>query len=357
MVLNIDGILDLFSEERSKETRIATILGFLMMATVGRREVSPCTLGWFLRGMRRAADLGQVQLYFDGFGRYCGHVVWTCLPINREREMLQHGPRILVAEDFSMQGELWILDFRALYGEWREILIDMQTLLPDAGKSISYFRYKEGVRLAKRISRCRLDYPGNSSGSRSFCEWGAFLASDDGVAFRQATRQTLDFAREVGFAAQLLSLLPKYADMPLDKVFGHFRNAIQRRQYRLYVSESGCAAGFFTWAWMEARDVRSKRMESPRTVEYGQWNEGRDLFLCDAVATQEGVCDVLEDLRGRWHSSEKLFVFPRGDDDRADNTCAFPVYAGRRMLPDIAGPAEGVLDIAQALLDGDVCLD
>jgi hemolysin-activating ACP:hemolysin acyltransferase len=100
-----------------------------------------------------AQSRGQVDFFFDRYGRPCGSILWTQVNTLLETELLKAGPELVDAAMFNNVGAVWILDFQCQLGELDSILMRLRDDTFRTHESISYFRYKRCSRLAKRVSR------------------------------------------------------------------------------------------------------------------------------------------------------------------------------------------------------------
>lgn len=349
-LLDIERMLQLFSRDSSPSACLAATLGVLLQVFAMRSETANRELDWFLTRMYRAFELDQTRIYFDRFGRYCGHGVWTCIPDELERRMLEIGAHEWPAEDFHAAGNVWVLQFSALHGSLLNVLLELRRHIPSDAESVSYFRYKRGGVSCKRVSRRNLwaiHGPPEAEPSINI-EW--LLFGEESEEFRHNASALLDSAIQMGMAAMLLGKLAEYSALPLAALFSRIRNPIQRRQYRLYTSTAGAPIAFYTWAWMESEDLRRHGARPVYALELGDWNEGSELFLCDAVATEEGVDRLLEDLRGGLYSRDRLFVYPCCGSDRDQELRVFHENLRGGLMAEPRGGAGGARDVARAIL-------
>lgn len=351
MLFDIERMLRLFGRDSSRSACLAATLGVLFQIFATRSESANRELNWLLSRVFRAFELDQIRIYFDRYGRYCGHGIWTCIPEELERRMLEIGAQEWPAEDFHAGGNVWVLHFNALYGSLLDVLPDLFRHLPGGVESVSYFRYKRGRVSCKRASRKdlrTLDRPQTDADPSTDAEW--LVLGEESEEFRSNARALLESAIHVGMAAMLLGQLPQYSALPLAALFTRIRNPIQRRQYRLYISSTGAPIAFYTWAWMDSDVLRRHGSRPVYALELAEWNEGSELFLCDAVATAQGANLVLEDLRGKWYSGERLFVYPCCGADRGQRLRVFEENRRGGLLAERKEGAGGARDVARAIL-------
>lgn len=98
-------------------------------------------------------DLKQVKAYFNDYGDSMGYVVWALLAPDVER-------RFLAGKDFSLHWtewnegtSLWIIDFVVQRGSLAYVLRDLRDKLFKDFDTVTYFRVKNGKRIAKQVNR------------------------------------------------------------------------------------------------------------------------------------------------------------------------------------------------------------
>ena len=347
-IFTLDRMRDLLSDSPKHASRLDTILG-LLVPTMGVQANIGYTLHWVLTRIRRAVTLGQVQVYFDRFGRYCGYVLWTQIAAEQEVEILKRGPLAWDGAEFSTQGEVWVLEFKARYGETASIIAEFCSNLPEECQSISYFHSRNGRWAAKRASRRdALSYSRKLERGSDVAE--SFLLSEWGPESRHYALQALNAGTDFGRICRLLAQVPEYTRTPATLVTCRIRHAIRKRQYRLYMSDSATPIAFYTWARREVSERERFAAKPHYAWDLDEWNDGRDLFLCDAVARNEGIGRLMQDLKTDWCPSEQLFVCEREAGIGA-NIRKFAWAKGKRELPDVQIGASSALDLVSLLLE------
>ena len=231
-------------------------------------------------------------MYFDRFGRFCGYAWWVPVPAALESRLLKQGMGALEADALSMEGEPWMLDFGASLGALPTILLDVRDALSPQSESLTYFRYKRGRRLAKRVTR--------ESTASFFRRTSPAVAMEDTIWLRcDKARPVLASARSAlekwmmsGRALDLLAHADRYALMPLPHVLGRIRYALEFRQAKVLLAPGGEPQAFYSWAWRETEAHAKAETRPLHTWEPSEWRDGRDPWLCDAVA-RPGNGDVL----------------------------------------------------------------
>jgi hemolysin-activating ACP:hemolysin acyltransferase len=104
--------------------------------------------------LRMPICLGQVKVYFNDFGQCMGYLTWAYLTPDVENRVMAGGQNS-VLQDFEWNEgrSLWVMDLLVPGGAIRDILVDMRDHLFSTSGTATYFRYKNGKRLCKRISR------------------------------------------------------------------------------------------------------------------------------------------------------------------------------------------------------------
>lgn len=353
VILDVERMLELFQQGRQPVSRLAATLGLFLEIFGARNDAANHNLDWLVSRVIRAYELDQVRVYFDRYGRYCGHVIWTCVPEAAEQRILEIGPDEWFGEQFAAVGDIWILDFSAQYGRFGDILLDLSKQVPIGVEAVNYFRSKSGARICKRISRRDVRSRQRLSTVERSTDTKWLMFDGESEEFRHSAAAAIDAATRMGMAALILARLPEYLAMPLTVLFPRIRNPIRRQQYRLYTSIAGDPIGFYTWAWMESDALMSHGAKPISALDLGEWNEGLELFLCDAVATDEGVGRVFSDLSGEWYPSENLFVYPCFEGHLTDRLRAYQVNGRGRILPAAPRNASGVLNLSRALIESD----
>lgn len=349
MVRDIDRMLELFKRDSNRPTRLGATLGTLLRIFAAKNDTANRSLAWLVTTVGRAFDLNQVQLYFDKFGRCCGHVIWACIPEGLSQKMRDMGSTEWPVEELSTIGDVWIMEFNALYGALTDILCAFNRRIPASAGAVCYSRSRRDRKMYRRVSR-RAKWSSQSCprGEPSMDdEW--LMSSEESDGLRHSAAIEMDLVIRMGMAAIVLVQLPEYSAMSLSAFFNRVRNPIQRLQYRLYTSSTGEPIGFYTWAWMQSDELLRHGVKSLSALELGDWSEGLELFLCDAVANCVGLERMSQDLRGGWLPKQKLFVYPSVDGNQCEHLRVFDAKDGGRILPHESVSASGVYNLARAL--------
>ena len=293
-MVSLSQLLTLTGRSNSESDYHAAMVGLVLSMLAMHPTVASRSVGWHYHRLVRALELEQVKLYFDRFGRCSGYIWWTHASAELEAALLKSGPEGLDAADFSTSGEAWIVDLRANLGELTNILLDLRDTLQGTANTLTYFRYKRGKRIAKRITaddRVPLLWRKSPPSERAELAW---LCSDKGRSALESMAANLQGAIDRGKALGLLTRLPRYAELPLPAMLKRLGPSLENRQYRLLCSPTGEPKGFCSWAWREAAEIP---MDKPlHALEAYEWHDGRDALLCDAAATRGNIGDLRREL-------------------------------------------------------------
>lgn len=325
----------------------AATIGLFVAASVERGAPLSAPLAWYLERLHRAAELHQIKFYFDRFGRYCGHVWWTHAPASCELVLLRQGPDGLAASNFSSEGDAWILDFGAQFGALASILVDMRDNVLAHGSTLTYFRYKRNHRMAKRISRENRASFLKRRGDASIPCHDA-LTSDHDLLFLAAS--VAEKYIHLGMTLMLFGQQSRFAQMPLARAFHRIRHPLELGQYRLLVSPDQVPMGFYSWAWLDATENAKAGFRPLDQLDASEWNEGRELFLCDAIATLNGKAAMLDEMVNTWYAGEALYFYPPMEDSTSAAGVSLLMPCQRDVLLDLSADTASGLDVIAGLL-------
>jgi len=290
----------------------AALLGLVLPMLAAHPGIASRSLEWHYARLSRAIELDQIKLYFDRLGRYCGYVWWTKAPEELESRLLRYGSDALEANELSMEGEAWILDFRASLGELPNILMDLRDSLSGQCDTLTYFRYKRGLRIAKRITLdSKASFFHRASPAADSDETG-WLRSDKGKSSLSASTTFLEESITCGLILELFARLPSQAGMPLPAVFSRILHALKARQCKLLRASNGEPQGFYSWAWREVEELSP--IKSPHEWELYEWRDGRDALVCDAIATRSGADALRQELSTFAEGDWLLYPKSRSDE-------------------------------------------
>lgn len=349
---SLSEILTLTERGTHENTILAAAIGLIFPLIAERQLSNRQNLAWHVDKISKAVKLHQLQIYFDRFGRLAGHVMWTLIAPDKEKVLLKNGPEALMPSDFSNQGDAWILDMTARFGELAGILAKLRDVELRHLEVVTYFRYKRGRRIAKRVARADQTSFFQRPSLVSTCEPGIpFLMRKEGNNLLFAATTEVDSAIQLGRSLMLLRTVPEYAAMPMVVVLTRVRIPMEQMQSRLYASETGDPIAYMTWAWVNRDELNANQRRDLHARAPFEWSEGDDLCLCDAVSTPQGMKAITADLASEWFPKEDLWVYPRN----TGNTCC--TTSPVRWTPERRSELEtwntqvsSVLDVASALV-------
>jgi hemolysin-activating ACP:hemolysin acyltransferase len=308
MSFNVQGLLAVCGRQVSKESVrfIATGLGLPLLA---EQPPSPMrSLGWHVDRLHRAVDAGCVGLRFDRFGQLSGFAMWAHVAASTSENLLRHGTDALAPATWTEGHDTWLLHLVALRGGLPDLLMRLRNDWLATAPRVTYFRYKRGRRIAKRVDRADRTSFFQRRGSSGSVD-ASFLRSHEADGLRHAAAATLDAALELGEIVLLARQCPELADLPLPLALHRLRAPLMLSQRRLYRRADGSLCGASTWGWLDDSAPCSAPGD-PHLWPLYQWNEGTRLTLCDAFAIDEGRTALLRDLETGWLANEPVWLRP-----------------------------------------------
>lgn len=295
-MLTLSQLMHVTGMKPSMQTEHAVLLGLGLSLMAEHPELATRSFGSHYVLLKRAIELNQIRVYFDRFARFCGYAWWVHVPPAQESRLLKQGMGALEVDALSMEGAPWMLDLRASLGALPAILLDLRDLISPCSDSLTYIRYKRGRRLAKRVTRessasfFRRPRPESASGEV------VWLRSDRAKSALASARSALDKWATSGRALEVLAYADRYTLMPLPSVMGRIRYALEFRQAEVLLRPDGEPQAFYSWAWRETEEHAQTNARPLHMWEPGEWRDGRDPWLCDAVARPGGgsaLCGAL----------------------------------------------------------------
>lgn len=310
-VFEVRQLMWLTGMDCTRERSHAAVEGLMLSILSERSQAGDHTVEGFVSGVGRGAALDQIQVFFDVFGRYCGHVVWTRAPGRVDDAALKLRPAHWLSGTFGNTGNVVVLDFLAVYGSLKAILQHIGETWGRGGGCITYSRVKGEDRVVKVATTQQITALSGKRATSAGNEKEAFLESDTGKSFRAAAVAVLENAIAIGYVIRLLSGLRDYAEMDIWSLCRRLQNAIITSQYRMYFSADGRLIGFCSWAWRSETAFFDRRYLPLERMETSEWNEGKELFLCDAVATGEGADRVMGEIVTTLSAAKPFFIYPK----------------------------------------------
>lgn len=131
----------------------AITVGFICDIVRSNHFHAQLSLGTLMRKVDSAIQTNQLKLYFSHYGDCVGYIAWAFLTPDVERRMLNSKDMSLPTEEWTQGTSLWIIDFLVPSGSLSYVLRDMRDNLFKNYDTITYFRFKNGRRIAKQWSR------------------------------------------------------------------------------------------------------------------------------------------------------------------------------------------------------------
>lgn len=110
-------------------------------------------VGGLISSLKAPILLSQIRLFHNNFGQCLGYVVWANLSPRVERRLLSDPTYVLKEFEWNEGGSLWIMDFLVATGAVKEVLAEMRDCLFASRRTVTYFRYRNGKRIVKQLSR------------------------------------------------------------------------------------------------------------------------------------------------------------------------------------------------------------
>jgi hemolysin-activating ACP:hemolysin acyltransferase len=293
----------------SKELKIGLALQALAMCC----QHACKTIHWNVTRLEKYIDSNQVFIHMDSYGQLAGLVIWANVsgPVNQK--LLMHGLDALQIDEISSGNETWLIELYAPCGSLPLLLKIMKDKILKASNRLTYFRIKNGKRIAKQIAR---------SDCTSFFRYTPpipsikdnFLLSKKRADFRQSAVEAHDSALRLGEVVKLACHLPYIGDMPLHLALGRLTLPGKLRQQRIYRDDDGQVCGYIAWAWLEA-ELAFRNTPQVHTMGKHQWNEGNCMLICDAFATASGLVKVCTDLSTGLYPNETMYLRPDTPSD------------------------------------------
>jgi hemolysin-activating ACP:hemolysin acyltransferase len=290
----------------SAADREAITLGLALPLLAEQPMSQGKSLGWHLDRLLAGLAASQVSLRFDRFGQVCGLAVWARVSQSVSDRLVRHGSDDLRPSEWQSGDEAWVLELIARHGQLPFMLASLRDEWLRDAATVTYCRFKRGRRIAKRVTRS--DRHALLRGARRLAtQRPHFLQTHEAESLRTSAVNALQAALELGQVVQLVRHTPALADLPLPLALRRLRVAQNLMQQRLYRQPDGQLCGYLAWAWIDQALIESGLPE-PHQLPAHQWNEGRHLVLCDAIASPTGLPLLTADLRSGIFPAEPLWL-------------------------------------------------
>lgn len=349
MAYSLEELLAVCGQWLSTDDSDAITLGLGLSVLAEQPMSQGRSLGWHMDRLLAGLAAGQIGLRFDRFGQLCGFAAWACVSPSVSGRLLRHGSDNLLPSEWLSGNEAWVLEFSARHGQLPLMLTSLRDEWLRGAAQVTYFRFKRGKRIAKRLTRAdRHAFFREVKASAALPHH--FLQTHEAEGLRMSAVNALQAALELGEVLQLARHITALTDLPLPLALGRLRIAQNLRQQRLYRHADGRLCGYLAWAWIDQALIESGLPEPHQLAAY-QWNEGRHLVLCDAIATPTGLPMLTADLQRGIFPAEPLWL-------RTASPCQppapFVLFSGDSLdllhePGDMAAPAINLLQRLQAV--------
>jgi len=147
------SLVNLEGEPSDTKLERARALGYICGMARNNQHHAKIPLGSLLGMLDSAIKTNQYKLYFSHYGEFMGYAIWAFLTPEVENRMLKGKDTTLTLEEWNQGTSLWVIDFLVPRGSLPYVLRDMRDNLFKDHDTITYFRFKNGRRIAKQISR------------------------------------------------------------------------------------------------------------------------------------------------------------------------------------------------------------
>lgn len=135
------------------EREQAEFLGFVMSMAAHSALNNRTAISTLVERAKTAYGLGMAHLFFNSYGQCVGYISWAHIARDVEQRFLSTPDASLHISEWNEGNSLWVIDFVVPFGSLRYVLEDLRDRLFAEHRVITYFRFKNGRRIAKRLSR------------------------------------------------------------------------------------------------------------------------------------------------------------------------------------------------------------
>jgi hemolysin-activating ACP:hemolysin acyltransferase len=268
-------------------------------------------LGQYLLRVEHSIDRARLVVVFDRYGQCAGYAHLAAVKPEFRGPVLKFGPQAVNSGALADEGDLFMLDFRAVPGMLPSFMSYLRDGPLKRESSVIYFRYKNNKRMAKRISRSDGSAFARKSEAIALADDPPFLLSHQACTFfLPTTQQFLWRMAALGELAQTLAHSPRFAQWPVGAAVQHLQSAVVLDQYKLYRDLHHRPVGALTWAWMprQTPQANGRRGEA---LPADEWTGGECLTLHDVWADESGSAQLADDLTSGLFPGEDLQVLTR----------------------------------------------
>ena len=138
----------------------------------------------------------------------------------------------------------------------------------------------------------------------------SYLRSKEAQGLAFASKVEIMSAIRLGKALILARQSPCFSALTFAQAISRLQTPLSLGQYKFFVTAEGNIQGLITWGWMIGTRILQSPIRHLHELESFEWNEGEELFLCDAFFE----CDIkLSDARSRLESlfnKEPVSTYP-----------------------------------------------
>jgi hemolysin-activating ACP:hemolysin acyltransferase len=307
MTQSLERLLNHLGLESDRHSIRATAIGLIVPVLAERSPVADRFLGWHLERLCAAYELGQLGCEFDRFGQFASFALWANVSREQSNILLQRGLREVEAIHLGGGDETWILELFAQYGELPLLLARLRDDWLCHSTRVTYFRYKQGKRIAKRISRS--DQISFLRAPRALATDWAYLDSSEGRGLQKIAHDSLVDAKRLGELLLFLENFPGFSEMPLRPALERLRGPLSLQQSKVFKDDLGKVVAYLAWAWVD-EDLLQHGLPELQWLPVFRQCEGRNLLVCEAIAESDALEDLLADLSVGIFSDEPLWLRP-----------------------------------------------
>jgi len=303
----IDELLERLESPTDSQSRQELALGLAARLMAGHWGKLPTEV--HVERLSAAIAAGQTTFFCDSVGRTIGFVSWARVDPAVSHALACKGPGVLTPADWNSGAELWIIDLVVSGGHLPAVLAVLRDDVFAHDETVSYFRYKGRMRIAKQLSRHdRTQF--FTSAPRLAAQADCLSPRDEVLHGRVAT---LTRAAELGACLSALRRAPSYMRTPLSATLRLIGESLAIRQLRVYRADNGVPTGLLAWAWLSERTVARIAHCPLHQLDIGEWNEGGILCMSHGHASETAFDAIEADINADLFPDERrllLYVAP-----------------------------------------------
>jgi hemolysin-activating ACP:hemolysin acyltransferase len=127
-------------------------VGVVLRATSGYSRTEK-SFKWHVDRAEKCVEYGQIRLLINDFGQLSGMVMWAAVSKEIGDRILREGVESLQPDDMKSGNDTWLLELSASGGTLPELLRILRDECLHSTSQVTYFRVRNGRRIAKRIAR------------------------------------------------------------------------------------------------------------------------------------------------------------------------------------------------------------